>query len=565
MENKFNKLTTDFKSCEIPHDYYPRPQMKRESFILLNGEWDFAEKKDRKTLKYDEKIIVPFPMESQLSGIGRIHNKSKTMFYKREFEIKLSEKYPFVLLNFGAVDCITNVYINGKFVDKNIGGYLPFTLDITEFVKDGKNIIEVEVKDELLYIYPYGKQKYKRGGMWYTVVSGIWQSVWIEQVAEDYIESIKIDTTLNDITLNIVGGKEKKVFIFDGKEYEFEGNKFNFEIENPILWSPENPHLYNFSIKSGDDTIESYFGLREIKVDTDEMGVQRIFLNGKPYFFTGLLDQGYFPDGIYMPNSIEGFEFDLNTIKKMGFNMLRKHIKVEPDIYYYLCDKMGICIFQDMVNNGKYSFLYDTILPTVWKKENNDKNKHKNKLEREVFKMSTRHTIRHLYNHPSIVYYTIFNEGWGQFCSDEMYELVKSEDNTRIIDSTSGWFRNNISDVLSEHIYFKPIKLSPSPKPIILSEFGGYSYKIKEHSYNNQKTYGYKFFKDKDEYMESLEELYLDQVLPYIEIGLCATIYTQTSDVEDETNGLITYDRKIIKVDIDKMLAINEKLKANNK
>ena len=560
MKNNFNILSTDFDIGEIPHNYYPRPQLKRDSFLLLNGEWDFAEKDFDIKGNYDEKIIVPFPMESVLSKVNRIHDKNKTMFYKKEFDFVFDESKPISILHFGAVDCVTNVFLNGEYIGSNNGGYLPFEFDISKHIKNGNNVLQVEVRDELSFVYPYGKQCYKRGGMWYTPTSGIWQSVWIEQVVSDYIKSIKIFPSMEKLILSVKGGKEEKTLYLQDKEYSFVGNNIEVEIENKQLWTPENPFLYDFKIKSGNDEINSYFALREVSIGQDKNGVSRILLNKKPYFFTGLLDQGYFPDGLFLPKSIEGFEFDLKNVKDLGFNMIRKHIKVEPDIYYYLCDKIGICIFQDMINNGKYSFVKDTALPTIWKKTNNDKNKHKDKLTREVFEIYMKNTAKHLFNHPCIVYYTIFNEGWGQFCSDKMYNELKSLDNTRIIDSTSGWFKNKESDVESEHIYFKPVKLEKSNKPIVLSEFGGYVYKIPEHSFNLNKTYGYKLLNNKDEFMRELENLYINQVLPFVKQGLCATVYTQTSDVEDETNGIFTYDRKIIKVDKQKMIEINKKL-----
>ena len=348
MKKEFNILETDFEG-EIIHDYYPRPTMERKSFINLNGEWDFCEK-DYKMLKnvisqnivgtkdkyfllnsndYNEKIIVPFCMESALSKINRIHKKHSVMFYKREFDLTSDSDNPVVILHFGAVDCITNVKINGSFVGRNKGGYLPFEFEITNFVNNGKNIIEVEVTDDLNTNYPYGKQRYKRGGMWYTPVSGIWQTVWIEQVPENYIEGIKIEPSVDTLCLSVYGGENKKTLIFDDNEYEFEGENFELEIPSPILWSPENPFLYYFTLKSGNDKVKSYFALRQIRVDSDEKGVSRIFLNNEPYFFSGLLDQGYFPDGLFLPKNINGFINDLMEIKKLGFNMIRKHIKVE--------------------------------------------------------------------------------------------------------------------------------------------------------------------------------------------------------------------------------------------
>ena len=290
-------------------------------------------------------------------------------------------------------------------------------------------------------------------------------------------------------------------------------------------------------------------------------GIPRLCLNGKPYFFHGLLDQGYWPDGLFTPAKPECFAEDILSMKALGFNTLRKHIKVEPEEFYYQCDKLGMVVFQDMVNNGDYSFLRDTALPTVGIQKLNDRNMHRDKATRQAFLDGMAATVEQLYNHPSICYWTIFNEGWGQFDSDRVYEQLKELDSSRFNDTTSGWFRRKKTDVDSRHVYFRKVKLRSGEKPLVLSEFGGYSYKPEGHVFNTEQTYGYGKCATREELEAAIEQLYLEQIVPAFRAGLCAAIYTQVSDIEDETNGLISYDRKITKVSRDKMLAIGELLK----
>ncbi len=547
---KIQKLKTDYQVDEIPYSEYPRPNFKRDSFINLNGNWDFKVVKGKNEI-YNSKILVPFPPESELSGVERITKKGEKLIYSRTFSV--DKQYPKTILNFGAVDNFCEVYINKNKVGKNIGGYLPFAFDITNFLVIGENEIAVEVLDELDTNYPYGKQKHKRGGMWYTPISGIWQTVWLENLCLNPITNLKITTTINSVTLNVEGGENQKTILLDGKEYNFNGNTITIDIKNPKHWSPENPYLYNFTILSGEDKVESYFALREVKIEKN-----KILLNGKPYFFNGVLDQGYFPDGIYLPPNEKGFIDDILTMKKLGFNTLRKHIKIEPLVFYYYCDLYGMAVFQDMLNNGKYSFIFDTALPTIGLKKN--KIGKPTTIQKQVFLDTAKKTIELLNNYPSVVYYTIFNEGWGQHDATKIYSELKPLDTSRVWDTASGWFNNCESDVISEHVYFKPINLKESEnKPIILSEFGGYSYKILENSFNLSKTYGYKNC-TKENFMTELESLYINQVLPQIKKGLAGAIITQVSDIEDETNGIITYDRKVLKVDETKMQEINKAL-----
>lgn len=548
---KTAKLTTEYEKNipEIPFSEYPRPMLKRDSYICLNGQWDFTVERNGEK-SYSGKILVPFVPESRISGVEKPIEKGDLMIYQRSFTINPDFHKGRLILHIGACDQKARVYVNEALVAENIGGYLPIDVDITDFAVIGENALKVIARDDMDITLPYGKQTSKRGGMWYTKVSGIWQTVWLESVPQNYIEKIYIKPDLKGVDIRVIGNLGEKTIAFQGREYAFSGESFRLDVDNPILWSPENPHLYDFTLTSGDDKIQSYFALRtiEIKEINDK---SYICLNGEPYFFNGLLDQGYFSDGIFLPATEKGFEDDIRTMKECGFNMLRKHIKLEPDIFYYYCDKIGMTVFQDFVNSGKYSFFLDTALPTIGLKRGIT---HKATFaRREYFKSNSLGTMDILYNHPSVVYYTIFNEGWGQYDADENYKLFKEQDNTRIFDTTSGWFFENLTDVESHHVYFKPVKLkSVKGKPLVLSEFGGYSYIVEGHTFNLDKNYGYKTFKSQKELEEGLIKLYENEIIPAIkEQGLNAAVLTQVSDVEDETNGLLTYDRKVLKVNKD--------------
>ncbi len=550
-------LVTPFES-ETASDWteYPRPQMKRDSYMSLCSEWRFSYAKHGNT-EHESNIRVPFPPESRISGcdIGDDFYIGKEYSYSRAFCIQKKGR---VLLHFGAVDQYCEVFINSKKVGEHTGGYLSFELDITDAVVNGENLIEVTVFDDLDRDLAYGKQRSDRGGMWYTPISGIWQAVWLECVPENYIKNIKMTPSLNSVKFDIEGGEDEKIITLGGKKYTFGGREFELKVEEPHLWSPEDPYLYEFTLESGEDKIESYFALRTVGTEKIN-GKSYITLNGKPYFFHGLLDQGYYSDGIYTPATPEGYRYDILKMKELGFNMLRKHIKIEPDLFYYYCDKYGMAVFQDMVNSGGYSFLIDTALPTAGIKR--DITHRASKARREYFERDSEETARLLYNHPCVCYYTIFNEGWGQFDADENYLRLKACDPTRIWDATSGWFFESRSDVTSDHVYFKKLDLKNDPdRPMVLSEFGGYSCKIEGHSFNLDKTYGYSFFTDTEKFGAALKDLYLNEVIPHIGRGLCATVYTQVSDVEDETNGLVTYDRQVVKVKKEDMLEISQKI-----
>ena len=561
------ELSTPFSDAANGDEWakeYPRPQMKRASYLSLCGEWNLGVEKEESVTPLSD-IRVPFPPETTLSGIHRTLADDEKYIYEKKFVADASFLNKRTLLHFGAVDQIAEVWLNDQYLGEHVGGYLPFSIDVTAVIREGENTLRVRVTDTLDTELAYGKQRKDRGGMWYTPISGIWQPVWLESLPEQYISSLRITPTLSAVAIETVGGKVQKKLTLrlpqGDKQYTYEGDTIEIEIEDPILWSPENPYLYTFTLTDGEDSIESYFALRTVDIQTVG-GKSHLCLNGKPYFFHGLLDQGYYSDGIYLPATPEGYRFDISKMKELGFNMLRKHIKIEPEIFYYECDKQGMIVFQDMMNNGKYSFFIDTALPTAGLKKGIS---HKASARRRAdFEDGAKALTALLYNHPSVCYYTIFNEGWGQYGdASRIYDELKSQDPTRIWDTASGWFVTERSDVQSEHVYFKKINLKTRERPVVLSEFGGYSCKIEGHSFNLDKTYGYRFYHSVPAFADALEKLYLDEIIPAIQNnGLDAAVLTQVSDVEDETNGLLTYDRRVCKVEPERMQAIAKALQS---
>lgn len=582
---------------------YPRPQMKRENYKILNGTWKLN----------GTDIRMPFPPQSILSGYGK--KVEDYLTYEKIFTVPSDFNKERILLHFGAVDQIAQVYVNDVLVGKHEGGYLHFTCDITAAVKDGENMLVVKAVDTLSKDYPYGKQTKKRGGMWYTPVSGIWQTVWLENVPEQYIADIKLTPDLNGVDIEVkqtgkptvvlerktvaalaavdwdvkvssagnlgaavsaVDDNDKNGFrvqltLENGQSIEkhFNGNQGRLDLTEisledgscyePVLWTTENPHLYELRIMTETDAVDTYFALRIINIE--EMGgKKRVCLNGKPIFMHGVLDQGYYSDGIYLPAKASEYTNDILRMKELGINLLRKHIKVEPETFYYDCDRLGMLVMQDMVNNGPYSFIRDTALPTIGMKKRSDVQGKISGKRKEFFIKHSKETIGHLYNHPCIVAYTIFNEGWGQFNSDEVYDMVKQWDATRLIDSTSGWFWQEKNDFDSEHIYFKVIPLKLSERPLFVSECGGYTMPVEGHMYSKYASYGYGIALNEEMLTEKIIYMYENMILPYIKDGVCGCIYTQVSDVEDEINGLYTYDRKVCKVNKEKMRALAERL-----
>lgn len=569
---------------KTPWMSHPRPQMKRDVYMILQDGWTLNARP----------ICMPFPPQSALSGYDK--EIGNALFYTCRFRVPAAWQGGRVLLHFGAVDQIAQVRLNGMEIGRHEGGYLPFTFDVTEALARGKveafgeSYLELTAYDELSQDYPYGKQCKHPHGMWYTPVSGIWQQVWLEHVPDAYIENLVITPSPDGIEIMVSCNQPAErvhacVVLPGGKELTTElktpaqrrkavsgtwetatgeatpGAQYHaiIPIPEPHLWTPDDPYLYDMAITAGQDCVQSYFALRTIDIRKLD-GVSRVCLNGEPVFLHGVLDQGYFQDGIFLPETEEEYENDIRRMKELGFNLLRKHIKVEPECFYYACDKLGMLVMQDMVNNGTYSFLRDTALPTIGLKKRSDRNMNHSQKVRDVFRAHTRETIAHLYNHPCIVAYTIFNEGWGQFCADEMYDMVKKLDDTRLVDATSGWFAQKKSDFDSEHIYFRLKKLRPKERPLFISECGGYQYMVKGHFFG-EKEYGYGACKDSEELTARIEEMYEKMILPYITDGVCGCIYTQLSDVEGEINGLYTYDRKVCKVDKERMRSLADRLR----
>ena len=540
---------------------YPRPQMRRDSYLNLNGCWEYAVTAEPDfPAHYEQKIRVPFCPESQLSGIGSHPQDGHFIWYRRTFSLPEGFNKGRVLLHIGAADQTTQIYVNQQYLTEHWGGYDSFCVDITDALQESNELL-IRCRDDLRNkSFPYGKQTLKRGGMWYTPVSGIWQSVWLESVPKSHIQKLHIENQGFGVQISIEPRLEGKVTVPGVGEFALTDGAVHIAPEDPHLWSPEEPYLYDISVETAQDRVDSYFAIRTLEIQNID-GYPRLCLNGKPYFFHGLLDQGYWPDGLFTPAVPECYAEDILAMKNLGFNTLRKHIKVEPEEFYYQCDKLGMVVFQDMVNNGDYSFLRDTALPTIGLQKLNDRLLHRDKATRHIFLQGMEATVHQLKNHPCICYWTIFNEGWGQFDSDSVCEKFRKLDSSRFIDTTSGWFRRSNTDVDSRHIYFKPVKLTAAAKPLVLSEFGGYSYKPEGHVFNTEKTYGYGKFADQSAFADAVEKLYLEQIVPAFHRGLCAAIYTQVSDVEDETNGLLSYDRKVCKLDAQKMQKIAQKLR----
>jgi len=538
---------------------YPRPQMKRASWQNFNGNWEFTvSREETLPARYGRTIRVPFAPESRLSNVGEHFPEGSYLFYRREFQVEIPQNGRF-LLHFGAVSQYAEIYVNQTLVGTHRGSYEAFCFDITDLLQQ-QNELVVRVRSDLDDpTMPYGKNVTKPGGMWYTPVTGIWQTVWGEWVPENHIEGLDIQVTLTSATITVTPALNGQVEV-GGKHYPLVDGRAVVTPEDPHRWTPEDPHLYYFTLTAGEDRIESYFALRTLEV-REVKGLSRLCLNGRPYFFHGLLDQGYWPDGLLTPAAPECYAQDILAMKELGFNTLRKHIKVEPEQFYYDCDRLGMVVFQDMVNNGDYNFLRDTALPTFFRQRKDDRKLHRDAACRKAFLEGMEATVRQLKNHPSICYWTIFNEGWGQFDGTAAYRKLKELDSSRFIDSASGWFRGCESDVESLHIYFGMWhRMKRFPKPIVLSEFGGFAYSVDGHIYNPDKTYGYGTCKSAEELDRKLWELYEKHVIPEVKKGLCAAIYTQVSDVEDEINGLVTYDRKVTKAKKETMLRIAQAL-----
>ena len=554
---------------EHPLQEYPRPQLRRESYLNLNGPWEYAfTRENMEPEEYDGEIIVPFAPESELSGVGRTLRPGEYLWYHRSFTLPEGFHRGRVILHFGAVDQEAAVYLNGVLLGRHMGGYNAFTLDATDALGP-TNTLVVRVHDDTdASFHSRGKQKTRRGGIWYTPQSGIWQSVWMEWVPETYLERIVItpeyDTASVKVRVFLNGpdaGLTKKITVRESEApdakvicvRETRENEAELILGNFAGWSPEHPHLYGVSIEAGEDRIESYFGMRKFGIGKDEKGITRLLLNGKPYFQNGVLDQGYWPESLYTPPSDEAMVYDIKTAKRLGFNMIRKHLKVECARWYSHCDHIGMLVWQDMINGGGRSIqtflLYlPTVLPFVTTEFRDNCYplfSRTSKTGREWWKRECRETVHQLYNAPCVSLWVLFNEGWGQFDAREMTEMVRALDPTRQIDHASGWYDQGAGDIKSLHNYFRPLKVKPEERAFAFSEYGGYTYPVQEHLYS-EKSFGYRTYQNQVQYQKAMDAL-AEKIRELTEQGLAAAVYTQLTDVEEESNGILTYDRKVRK------------------
>ena len=574
-KNEIRTRWAEEVSSDIPLPKYPRPQLKREKWKNLNGLWDFkiVDKSKMEVQNYTGKILVPFPIESALSRVTQKLKPKQRLWYHRTFELPSSWKDYHIIIHFGAVDWETIVWINGKRIGRHRGGYTPFSFDISEYIRFSKqNEIIVAVWDPTNKTNVIrGKQTLRPWGIKYTAVSGIWQTVWLEPVSKTHIKSIKARPDIDNenilLQLNVLNQKsneELKCTILNTGKHVIENtlplrDQYEFEIPDPRLWSPEDPFLYDLILevtRKGDiiDKISSYFGMRKISLSKVTKDKRKILLNNEPIFQYGPLDQGYWPDGLYTAPTDEALKYDIKIAKELGFNMIRKHVKMEPARWYYHCDKLGMLVWQDMPNGGKMGIL--TLLFNILRK--NKQYDHSLKQhQKDQFYQELREMITSLYNHPSIVMWVPFNEGWGQFDTEEAVEFVKGLDSSRLINNASGWFDHGIGDICDCHKYVGPaMPDNIQNRAPLCGEFGGLGLKVEDHIWKKRFRFVYEKLDNKKDLTNNYSEL-ISKLKMLKEEGLQAGVYTQLTDIEGEVNGLLTYDRKILKIDKEVLRNLN--------
>jgi beta-galactosidase/beta-glucuronidase len=566
---------------------YPRPQMRRNRWMNLNGLWEYTvTPKGISKPQFEGEILVPFGIESALSGVKRPLQPGECLWYRRRFTIPQDWAGQRVLLHFGAVDWECTVWVNGVQVGTHRGGYIPFYFDITPQLLDAENEVRVSVWDPSDQSWiARGKQVLKPKSIWYTAVSGIWQTVWLEPVPQTFVCGLKLTPNIDTETLKVVVNldgeitdAQVQVTVLDdevqiGAVAGWVREPLQIPVPHPQLWSPDSPHLYDLQVEVRQqgqilDKVESYFGMRKFSLETDEQGHLRLCLNNAPLFHYGPLDQGYWPDGLHTPPSAAAMRSDVEFLKQIGCNMLRKHIKVEPARFYYDCDRLGMIVWQDMPNGGKPVGDVLSFLAIMFGKLTRRDDRlywragRSEQASRDNYWHELREMVDHLHNFACIGMWVPFNEAWGQFDANAVADWLRDYDPTRLVDHASGWFDQGGGDFRSIHTYFKALAPEdPDEKRgVILSEFGGYALKLDGHVWDPETEFGYKKFDSQEALTDAYVDLLETQLKPWIERGLSGAVYTQTTDVEIEVNGYLTYDRKIVKMDANRLKHIHQNL-----
>lgn len=555
---------------------YPRPQMRRDSYLNLNGYWSYSINESETCSSYEGKILVPFSPESVLSGVQRSVRPGEYLHYHRKITLPHGFMKDRLVIHFGAVDQTATLFINDREVGTHTGGFTAFRFDITDFLTGDEIDIRLTVTDiSDTGCHQTGKQRIERGGIWYTPQSGIWQTVWMESLPSTHIRDLRLTPLYPEQAVRIeieragtgVVSVEARLNGIVQATALIDGDAIVLPLKELHAWTPETPHLYDLTVQLGDDVIQSYFGMRHFEMREDAKGRNQFYLNGRPYFQNGVLDQGYYPDGLLTPPGDEAMIYDIELMKSMGFNMLRKHIKIEPLRWYYHCDRLGMLVWQDMVSGSeRKDILFHGILAIAGIHLKDHRYRlfgRKNADGRRQFELELVEMLAHLKNTVCINTWVPFNEAWGQFDARRIADAVASIDNTRLIDHASGWSDQDIGHYHSRHIYFTKIRFARKDarrRILALTEFGGYSLPVDGHLFDAKKIFGYKVFRSQADYQKAVTDLYHRQVLPQIEKGLSALVYTQVSDVEDEVNGFVTYDRRIVKMDVETMRSINDVL-----
>jgi len=562
---------------------YPRPHLVRDSYYNLNGEWEYIINKDSHPEDYTGSILVPFSPEAALSGVGRVVMPDEFLHYRKVFSLPEGFRKDRVILHFGAVDQECRVFLNGIQLGAHKGGYLPFSFDISQELKAGENVLTLCVSDKTERSpHARGKQKLIKkgrfGSLFYTPSSGIWKTVWLESVPCEYITEVKITPLFDQskVRFQIFAGEASSLIglqILDGgnviAEAELKaGQETDVAFDSFIAWTPDHPHLYDVKVTCGEDRVRSYFGMRKFSRSKDRRGIWRFYLNNRPFFFNGVLDQGYWPDGLMTAPSDEALIYDIKKMKELGYNTIRKHIKIEPERFYYHCDRLGMAVWQDMPNGGgDYNMVFVTYLPNAWRRFGRIIRDHhysifkrEDEEGRKQYYDDLQGMIRHLYHYPSIAVWVPFNEGWGQFDAAKATGCIRDIDDSRLINEACGWFDQKGGDMYSIHNYIGKLKVSPQKDRVTaLTEFGGYAYPVPEHM-ACEKVFGYQNYASSEELTANYRQLIEAMISPNLARGLCSAIYTQLSDIEEEINGLMTYDREVDKMEADIVKAVNQKL-----